>query len=120
MFLKQDLFPVMCLEYPLSRYHFISFWWCNLRHTYIGNSSHFRYPYLFGSFWVSYLVRLFHLLFFCFFSRKTFFRIVSLLKIIYTYRNFILRIFGWFLIIFFLKSKSYFIKIWPLTTKYQI
>ena len=95
-FMNQDLFLVICLEQPLSIYHVISFWWCDLRHTYIRNNFHFRYPHLFWPFWVNCLFWIFHLLSFCFSSREAFFRRVSLLETIYKSRNFTLRIFGWF------------------------
>ena len=59
-FLNQDLFLFICLEQPLSKYNFFSFSRCDLRHTCIKNNLHFKYPYLFGSFWVSCLFETLH------------------------------------------------------------
>ena len=71
-FLNQDLFPVMCLEQPVYRYHFISFWWCDVRHTCIKNNLHLRYLHLFGSSLISTLLGFFTFCFLTFLWEKHF------------------------------------------------
>lgn len=47
-----DLFPVMCLEHPLSKYHFSDFLF-PCRHICSRNDKVFRYPHFLGSCFVS-------------------------------------------------------------------